>query len=78
VDEQIEWLSPQSNFSIPETLQARLPATLDAIARRSRNLPWGGEEIKEYEQEQKVLFTKFIEVYTEEYNKGNDPIIYVW
>jgi hypothetical protein len=62
----------------PEILQARLPATLDTISKRYRNLPWGGENIRIYEQEQKERFTKFVEVYTEEYNKGNDPIIHVW
>ena len=72
-DEMIRPLKPK-----PETLQARLPATLDAIAKRCRNLPLGGEDIRKYEQGQKELFTKFVEVYTEEYNKGNDPIIYVW
>ena len=62
-----------------EVLQQRLPEALDAIEKRYRNMPASEkpEDLKKYEEEDKALYTKFVEVYSKEQDEGNDPFVKV-
>ena len=63
----------------PGVLRSRLPQALEAIEQRCRNMPGEDtpQELKEFEREQKELFTKFVEKYEEAIEDGTNPMITV-